>query len=222
MFLVFNLQLVLVCCCSGIVGSFLVFNQCESSGFEGWLEEIGVGLQVLDNFVFYVVNLIVYNINLWLQVDLWICVEYCVLIVIISFGVVCEVVDVVYSYGGLVFYDVIICCYVEKVVEVGVDGLIVVVVGVGGYVGIWSFFVLVVEICQFFDKILLLVGCINYGYEIFVVQMFGVDLVYFGICFIVICESNVFDVYKQMILEVCVVDIVYILVVFGVLVSFMW
>lgn len=116
--------------------------------------------------VFYGVNLIVYKINLCLQVDLEICVKYKVFVIIILLGVVQEVVDVVYSYGGVIFYDVIIKCYVQKVVEVGVDGLIVVCVGVGGYVGIINFFVLVYEICSFFDKILLLVGCINYGSDV--------------------------------------------------------
>lgn len=63
MFLVSNPQLVLACCRSGIVGSFPALNQRESSGFEGWLEEIGAGLQALDNPAPYAVNLIVHNTN---------------------------------------------------------------------------------------------------------------------------------------------------------------
>lgn len=70
MFLVSNPQLVLACCRSGIVGSFPALNQRESSGFEGWLEEIGAGLQALDNPAPYAVNLIVHNTNPRLQADL--------------------------------------------------------------------------------------------------------------------------------------------------------
>ncbi|MBV6247152.1 nitronate monooxygenase, partial [Pseudomonas aeruginosa] len=102
MFLVSNPQLVLACCRSGIVGSFPALNQRESSGFEGWLEEIGAGLQALDNPAPYAVNLIVHNTNPRLQADLRICVEHRVPIVITSLGAVREVVDAVHSYGGLV------------------------------------------------------------------------------------------------------------------------
>ena len=42
MFLASNPQLVLARCRSGIVGSFPALNQRESSGFEGWLEEMGL------------------------------------------------------------------------------------------------------------------------------------------------------------------------------------
>lgn len=124
MFLVSNPQLVLACCRSGIVGSFPALNQRESSGFEGWLEEIGAGLQALDNPAPYAVNLIVHNTNPRLQADLRICVEHRVPIVITSLGAVREVVDAVHSYGGLVFHDVTTRRHAEKAAEAGVDGLI--------------------------------------------------------------------------------------------------
>lgn len=54
---------------------------------------------------------------------------------IILFGVCKEVNEVVYFCGGIIFYDIINNIFVKKVIEKGVDGLIVVVVGVGGYVG---------------------------------------------------------------------------------------
>ncbi|MFO6087558.1 NAD(P)H-dependent flavin oxidoreductase, partial [Pseudomonas aeruginosa] len=151
MFLVSNPQLVLACCRSGIVGSFPALNQRESSGFEGWLEEIGAGLQALDNPAPYAVNLIVHNTNPRLQADLRICVEHRVPIVITSLGAVREVVDAVHSYGGLVFHDVTTRRHAEKAAEAGVDGLIAVAAGAGGHAGTWSPFALVAEIRQFFD-----------------------------------------------------------------------
>ena len=176
MFLVSNPQLVLACCRSGIVGSFPALNQRESSGFEGWLEEIGAGLQALDNPAPYAVNLIVHNTNPRLQADLRICVEHRVPIVITSLGAVREVVDAVHSYGGLVFHDVTTRRHAEKAAEAGVDGLIAVAAGAGGHAGTWSPFALVAEIRQFFDKTLLLAGCINHGHEILAAQMLGADL----------------------------------------------
>lgn len=192
MFLVSNPQLVLACCRSGIVGSFPALNQRESSGFEGWLEEIGAGLQALDNPAPYAVNLIVHNTNPRLQADLRICVEHRVPIVITSLGAVREVVDAVHSYGGLVFHA-----------------------------GTWSPFALVAEIRQFFDKTLLLAGCINHGHEILAAQMLGADLAYLGTRFIATRESNASDAYKQMILEARAADIVHTPAVSGVPASFM-
>lgn len=202
MFLVSNPQLVLACCRSGIVGSFPALNQRESSGFEGWLEEIGAGLQALDNPAPYAVNLIVHNTNPRLQADLRICVEHRVPIVITSLGAVREVVDAVHSYGGLVFHDVTTRRHAEKAAEAGVDGLIA-------------------EIRQFFDKTLLLAGCINHGHEILAAQMLGADLAYLGTRFIATRESNASDAYKQMILEARAADIVHTPAVSGVPASFM-
>lgn len=117
-----------------------------------------------------VVNQIVYQLNVWFEYDVCVCVEYKVLIFIMSLCVlVCEIVDVVYSYGGIVLYDVINLCYVQKVFEVGVDGLIFVVVGVGGYVGMMLLFVLVGEVCKIFDGLIVLFGLIVNGGLIFVV-----------------------------------------------------
>lgn len=221
MFLVSNPQLVLACCRSGIVGSFPALNQRESSGFEGWLEEIGAGLQALDNPAPYAVNLIVHNTNPRLQADLRICVEHRVPIVITSLGAVREVVDAVHSYGGLVFHDVTTRRHAEKAAEAGVDGLIAVAAGAGGHAGTWSPFALVAEIRQFFDKTLLLAGCINHGHEILAAQMLGADLAYLGTRFIATRESNASDAYKQMILEARAADIVHTPAVSGVPASFM-
>ena len=143
--LVSNPQLVLARCRSGIVGSFPALNQRESSGFEGWLEEIGACKRWTIPRP-YAVNLIVHNTNPRLQADLRICVEHRVPIVITSLGAVREVVDAAHSYGGLVFHDVTTRRHAEKAAEAGVDGLIAVAAGAGGHAGTWSPFALVAEI----------------------------------------------------------------------------
>ena len=129
-------------------------------------------------------NLIVHNSNPRLQADLQICIEHKVPIVITSLGAVKEVVDAVHSYGGLVFHDVTTRRHAEKAAEAGVDGLIAVAAGAGGHAGTWSPFSLVAEIRQFFDKTLLLAGCLNRGHEILAAQLLGADLAYLGTRFI--------------------------------------
>lgn len=219
MFLVSNPQLVLACCQSGVLGSFPALNQRESSGFKAWLEEIEASL--MADSAPYAVNLIVHGSNPRLQADLAICVEHKVPVVITSLGAVKEVVDAVHSYGGLVFHDVTTRRHAEKAAEAGVDGLIAVAAGAGGHAGTWSPFALIAEIRQFFDKTLLLSGCLNHGHEVLAAQLLGADLAYMGTRFIATQESNADADYKQMILDARAADIVHTPAVSGVPASFM-
>ncbi|MDY7562143.1 nitronate monooxygenase family protein [Pseudomonas sp. 10B1] len=221
MFLISNPQLVLACCRNGVVGSFPALNQRESSGFKAWLEEIEAGLAGLVNPAPYAVNLIVHNSNPRLQADLEICVEHRVPIVITSLGAVRELVDAVHSYGGLVFHDVTTRRHAEKAAEAGVDGLIAVAAGAGGHAGTLSPFSLIAEIRQFFDKTLLLAGCLNQGHQILAAQLLGADLAYFGTRFIATRESHAPDAYKEMLMASKAADIVYTAAVSGVPASFM-
>ena len=219
MFLVSNPQLVLACCRGGIVGSFPALNQRESSGFKAWLEEIEAGLDA--QCAPYAVNLIVHGSNPRLQADLAICVEHRVPIVITSLGAAKEVVDAVHSYGGLVFHDVTTRRHAEKAAAAGVDGLIAVAAGAGGHAGTWSPFALIAEIRQFFDKTLLLAGCLNQGHEVLAAQLLGADLAYLGTRLIATQENAASEAYKQMLLDAQAADIIHTPAVSGVPASFM-
>jgi nitronate monooxygenase len=169
----------------------------------------------------YAVNLIVHPTNPRLQADLALCVEHRVPIVITSLGAVKEVVDAVHGYGGLVFHDVTTRRHAEKAAEAGVDGLIAVAAGAGGHAGTWSPFALAAEIRQFFDKTLLLAGCINHGHEILAAQLLGADLAYMGTRFIATAESHAQDAYKQMLLDAHAADIIHTPAVSGIPASFL-
>lgn len=221
MFLISNPQLVLACCRNGVVGSFPALNQRDSAGFKAWLQAIEAGLAELDNPAPYAVNLIVHASNPRLQADLAICIEHRVPIVITSLGAAKEVVDAVHSYGGLVFHDVTTRRHAEKAAEAGVDGLIAVAAGAGGHAGTWSPFALIAEIRQFFDKTLLLAGCINRGHEVLAAQLLGADLAYMGTHFIASDESQAPQAYKQMLLDAKAADIIHTAAVSGVPASFM-
>ena len=221
MFLISNPRLVLACCSSGVVGSFPALNQRDSAGFKAWLEEIETGMAQLQAPAPYAVNLIVHPTNPRLQADLALCVEHRVPIVITSLGAVKEVVDAVHGYGGLVFHDVTTRRHAEKAAEAGVDGLIAVAAGAGGHAGTWSPFALAAEIRQFFDKALLLAGCLNHGHEILAAQMLGADLAYMGTRFIATAESQAQDAYKQMLLDAHAADIIHTPAVSGIPASFL-
>ena len=221
MFLISNPQLVLACCRDGVEGSFPALNQRDTAGFKAWLEEIEAGLATLENPAPYAVNLIVHQSNPRLQADLAVCIEHKVPIIITSLGAVKEVVDAVHSYGGLVFHDVTTRRHAEKAAQAGVDGLIAVAAGAGGHAGTWSPFALVSEIRQFFDKTVLLAGCLNSGREILAAQLLGADLAYLGTHFIASQESAASAEYKDMLLQAKAADIVHTPVVSGVPASFM-
>ena len=221
MFLISNPQLVLACCRNGVVGSFPALNQRDSAGFKAWLVEIEAGLAKLQSPAPYAVNLIVHASNPRLQADLAICIEHRVPIVITSLGAAKEVVDAVHGYGGLVFHDVTTRRHAEKAAEAGVDGLIAVAAGAGGHAGTWSPFALIAEIRQFFDKTLLLAGCLNRGHEMLAAQLLGADLAYMGTHFIASDESQAPGAYKQMLLEAKAADIIHTAAVSGVPASFM-
>ncbi|MDH0301450.1 MULTISPECIES: nitronate monooxygenase family protein [unclassified Pseudomonas] len=221
MFLISNPGLVLACCANGVVGSFPALNQRDSAGFKAWLEEIEAGLATLQAPAPYAVNLIVHPTNPRLHADLALCVEHRVPIVITSLGAVKEVVDAVHAYGGLVFHDVTTRRHAEKAAEAGVDGLIAVAAGAGGHAGTWSPFALVAEIRQFFDKTLLLAGCLNHGHELLAAQLLGADLGYMGTRFIATQESQAQDAYKEMILGAGAADIVHTPAVSGIPASFL-
>lgn len=221
MFLISNPQLVMACCRNGVVGSFPALNQRDTAGFKAWLEEIEAGLKDLEHAAPYAVNLIVHQSNPRLQADLSVCVEHKVPIVITSLGAVKEVVDAVHSYGGLVFHDVTTRRHAEKAAQAGVDGLIAVAAGAGGHAGTWSPFALVSEIRQFFDKTVLLAGCINRGHEILAAQLLGADLAYLGTHFIASEESLASADYKNMLLDAKAADIIHTPAVSGVPANFM-
>ena len=56
------------------------------------------------------------------------------------------------------------------------SNMVAVAAGAGGHAGTWSPFALIAEIRQFFDKTLLLAGCLNQGHEILAAQLLGADL----------------------------------------------
>ena len=82
-------------------------------------------------------------------------------------------------------------------------------------------FALLAEIRQFFDKTVLLSGCLNHGHEILAAQIMGADLAYLGTRFIATQESQAPDAYKEMLLASRAADIIHTPAVSGVPASFM-
>ena len=226
MFLISGPQLVIECCKNGIVGTFPALNQRTSEGFEEWLIEIQTALTAFEKETGkkaapFGVNLIVHPTNPRLEADIKLCIKHKVPLIITSLGAVSQVVDAIHSYGGLVFHDVIKKRHAKKAAGAGVDGLILVAAGAGGHGGTINPMTLVSEIKQFFDKTILLSGCISTGRDIASALQMGADLAYMGTRFINTNESKATEDYRKMIVDAGASDVVYTASISGVHANFL-
>ncbi|PIF00682.1 MAG: nitronate monooxygenase [Maribacter sp.] len=226
MFLISGPKLVIECCKNGIVGTFPALNQRTSEGFEEWLIEIKTSLETFEKesgkkAAPFGVNLIVHPTNPRLEADIKLCVKHKVPLIITSLGAVSQVVDAIHGYGGLVFHDVIKKRHAQKAAKAGVDGLILVAAGAGGHAGVTNPMTLVAEIKKFFDKTIVLSGCISTGRDVASALQMGADLAYMGTRFINVEESKATDDYKKMIIESGASDVVYTAAISGVHANFL-
>ncbi|MEL6670750.1 MAG: nitronate monooxygenase family protein [Bacteroidota bacterium] len=222
MFLISGPEMVIAACKSGILGSFPALNHRTTEGFDQWCTGIEEALGDDPNAAPYGVNLIVHRSNPRLQADLEVCIKHKVPVIITSLGAVPELIEAVHSYGGLVFHDVTNRRHAAKAAAAGVDGLIAVCAGAGGHAGEVNPLALVAEIREFFDKTLLLSGCISSGSDVAAALQMGADLAYMGTRFINVKESQAPEEYQQMIIDCGTKDIVYSAAVSGVPANFMW
>ena len=226
MFLISGPQLVIACCKNGIVGTFPALNQRTTEGFEEWLIEIKTALKKFEEETGkkaapYGVNLIVHPTNPRLEADIKICIKHEVPLIITSLGAVTQVVDAIHSYGGLVYHDIIKKRHAEKAAEAGVDGLILVAAGAGGHAGTINPMSLIAEIRKFYNKTILLSGCIGTGRDIASAMQMGADLAYMGTRFINTQESLATEEYRKMIIDSDADDVVYTAAISGVHANFL-
>ncbi|MBW8242370.1 nitronate monooxygenase [Muricauda oceani] len=226
MFLISGPKLVVECCKNGIVGTFPALNQRTSEGFEEWLIQIKSELKAFEEksgkkAAPFGVNLVVHPTNPRLEADVKLCIKHQVPLVITSLGAVSQVVDAIHSYGGLVFHDIIKKRHAEKAAEAGVDGLILVSAGAGGHGGNINPMSLIAEVKKFFDKTIILSGCISTGRDVASAMQMGADLAYMGTRFINTEESKATEEYRKMIIDAGASDVVYTAAISGVHANFL-
>ncbi|WP_437396259.1 NAD(P)H-dependent flavin oxidoreductase [Flagellimonas lutimaris] len=226
MFLISGPKLVVECCKNGIVGTFPALNQRTSEGFEEWLIQIKSELKAFEEKTGkkaapFGVNLVVHPTNPRLEADVKLCIKHKVPLVITSLGAVSQVVDAIHSYGGLVFHDIIKKRHAEKAAEAGVDGLILVSAGAGGHGGTINPMSLIAEVKKFFNKTILLSGCISTGRDVASALQMGADLAYMGTRFINTEESKATEEYRKMIMDAGASDVIYTAAISGVPANFL-
>ncbi len=214
MFLASTPTMVIENCKAGIVGTFPAANQRTSEGLEAWIIEIKSALKAYEQSTGgkvapFGVNLIVHKTNPRVNADLDILIKHKVPLLITSLGAISDVVDAIHSYGGVVFHDVVNARHGKKAMQAGVDGLIAVSTGAGGHAGSLHPFALIQELRAFFDKTLILSGCISTGAEVAAARCLGADFAYMGTRFLATKECQINEKYKNMVVSSSAEDIIY-------------
>ena len=214
MFLISGPDLVLAACKSGIIGSFPTPNARPIEQLDVWMKQVTEGLaqardtQPRSTIGPWCANLVTHSSNTRLAEDLALVAKYKPPIVVTALGSPKPAIEVVHSYGGLVFADVITLALARKAVAAGADGLACVSAGAGGHTGFLSPFAFVSAIREFFDGYVIVGGGIGDGWGVAGAVASGADFVYMGTRFIPTTESMAPTDYKNMVVDSTVDDLV--------------
>ena len=195
MFLISGPEMVMAACKAGIVGAFPTPNARPIEKLDEWMKTITEGLaaardvQGADTVGPWCANLVTHSSNTRLAQDLELIARYKPPVVVTALGSPKPAIEVVQSYGGRVFADVINLTLAQKAVKAGADGLACVSAGAGGHTGFLSPFAFVSAIREFFDGEVVLGGGISDGWGIAGAIAAGADYVYMGTRFIPALES---------------------------------
>src|SRR6202048_3232144 len=212
MFLVSGVELVVAACRNGVIGSFPTVNCRSPKQLDDWLGEIEDRLRghadESDKPAAPICpNLIVHRSNARLEQDLAVLLRHRPEIVITSVGSPAPVVKPLHDAGALVFADVASIRHAERAVEAGVDGLVLLTAGAGGQTGWLNPFAYVRAIRRVFDGPIVLAGGMIDGAAIWAAQVLGCDLAYMGTKFIATAESMATDLYREMLVNSTMDDV---------------
>ena len=206
--------MVLAACKAGIIGAFPTPNARPIETLDVWMKQITEGLaQARDEQPKAIIgpwcaNLVTHSSNTRLPEDLALIAKYKPPIVVTALGSPKPAIEVVHSYGGLVFADVIDIKLARKAVAAGADGLACVSAGAGGHTGMLSPFAFVSAVREFFDGQVIVGGGISDGWGVAGAIACGADYVYLGTRFIPTTESMAAPAYKQMVVDSTVDDLI--------------
>ena len=214
MFLISGPEMVLAACKAGIIGAFPTPNARPIETLDVWMKQITEGLaqardeQPKATIGPWCANLVTHSSNTRLPEDLALIAKYKPPIVVTALGSPKPAIEVVHSYGGLVFADVIDIKLARKAVAAGADGLACVSAGAGGHTGMLSPFAFVSAVREFFDGQVIVGGGISDGWGVAGAIACGADYVYMGTRFIPTTESMAAPAYKQMVVDSTVDDLI--------------
>lgn len=206
MFLVSTPKMVIESGKAGVIGSFPLLNARPVEVCADWLQEVKDGLGETP----WAVNFICHKVqNTRYADELELIRKYEPPIVITSLGHPGDVVEIVHSYGGLVYSDVANIAHAKKAAQTGVDGLILVCAGAGGHGGTLNPFAFIGSVKTFYSGTIILAGAMSTGADVAAAKLMGADYAYLGTRFLTADENAAPEDYKQMVIEATAEDIFY-------------
>lgn len=199
-------DVVAAACAAGVIGAFPTANCRSADELDDWLGDLSGRLS--PDAAPVAANLIVHRSNRRLDADLEVLVRRRCELVITSVGSPAGVVADLHGAGVAVWSDVASIRHVERAVEAGVDGLILLTAGAGGQTGTMNPFAFVREVRRRWTGPVVLAGGIGDGASLAAARVLGADLGYAGTRFLATRESLAPPEYKAMVAGATSGDIV--------------
>lgn len=193
-------ELVVAACRAGVIGSFPAHNASSHEELGQWLAQINEGRKrATDNGLTpapVAVNLVM-RAKERLAGDLEQVVKHGVPLVIASVGSPAGIIPAMHAAGVSVLADVASMRHVDKCIEAGADGLVLLTAGAGGNTGWVNPFAFVRAVRDIYDGPIVLAGGVSDGVALRAAITLGCDLAFMGTAFIATTESRAGLEYKQ-------------------------
>jgi nitronate monooxygenase len=199
-------ELVIAACRNGVIGSFPTHNARSVEELDDWLKKISTSIVESDAAPF-AANLVVHRTNERLRADVDHLIRYGTQLVITSVGSPIPVLNPLHDAGCLVFADVASLHHVERAIEAGVDGLVLLTAGAGGQTGWANPLSFVRAVRARFDGPIVLAGGVSDGAALWASQVLGADLAYMGTKFIATRESLAEDRFQAALVDATLDDV---------------
>ncbi len=212
MTLVSSPELAIAACVNGVIGSFPSHNATTTGELSRCLALIAGeleqrGRQTGVSAAPLAVNIVVHRSNRRLQQDLEQVIAHQVELVIASVGSPAAIVAPLHAAGCLVFADVATIRHVDRALEAGVDGLVLLSAGAGGQTGWLNPLAFLSAVRAIYDGSVVLAGGIADGACLWAAQVAGADLAYMGTKFIATTQSAAPEAYKHAVVDAGIDDI---------------
>jgi nitronate monooxygenase len=209
MYRVTSPELVIAACQAGIVAALPRNNAPDFATFDQWLARIEAAAADLQVRAPYAVNLSTRFDADEMELNLALCAERGVEIIISATGDPSELIRRAHGHGMRVYADAVNLHFARKAMAAQVDGVIAIGAGGGGHSGTINHLTLVAALRREFAGTIVMAGAVANGAAIRAAEILGADLAYMGTRFIATQESGAPDAYKRMLVDAGPLDLTY-------------
>ena len=198
-------ELVVACCRAGIIGTMPATNAGSTVDLAEWVAEIDATLTSDD--APYGINFPLYTSASRRADDLAVVLDSDAALIIASVGSPAPLVAPSHAAGKTIYADVATMHHARNAIALGVDGLILLTAGAGGYTGWMNPFVFVRGVREIYDGPIVLAGGICDGTTLDAAMRLGCDAAYLGTPLIAAVESAASSDFRSAVLDADMDDV---------------